>query len=58
MYLTSPTTNMPSKSIKHEITFIPDGYDTTILVVPYYETTANQYDTLKIPFMVYNPKEE
>lgn len=41
-------------SIYNEITFIK-GKTSTILTVPYYEKTATQYDTLRIPFMVYDP---
>lgn len=44
-------------SISHEITFIGNG-SSTILTVPYYNTVATQYDTLNIPFMVYDPDEE
>ena len=41
-------------SIKNELTFNKNG-NTTILTVPFYQTVATQYDTLKIPFMVYDP---
>lgn len=41
-------------SVTHEITFIKGG-NTTILTVPYYKEVATQYDTLKIPFMVFDP---
>lgn len=58
MYLTSPASKVPTKSIKHEITFIPEGTSSTLLVVPYYEKSASQYDTLNIPFMVYDPDTE
>jgi hypothetical protein len=40
--------------IKHELSF-KDGGSSTILTVPFYQTTATQYDTLNIPFMVYDP---
>lgn len=47
----------PTQPITHEITFIKGGTN-TILTVPFYETTATQYDTLNIPFMVYDPEQE
>lgn len=46
-----------SNSIKNEITFILDG-TTSILTVPYYKDSANQYETLNIPFLVYDPDAE
>ena len=54
IYLTSDAAPEPTPTIKHEITFI-EGGNSTILTVPYYETTATQYDTIKIPFLVYDP---
>lgn len=44
----------PTESIKNEITFISGGVS-TILTVPFYKNVATQYDTLNIPFMVYDP---
>lgn len=43
-----------STSVIREITFTKGG-TSSILTVPYYTTTATQYDTLDIPFMVYDP---
>lgn len=59
MYLTTEVNGEPYRtpSVFHEITFIKDG-SSTILTVPYYETTATQYDTLNIPFLVYDPDQE
>ena len=56
MYLTAEINGKTeqTKSIKHDITIIRGG-NSTILTVPYYDTVATQYDTLKIPFMVYDP---
>lgn len=56
MYLTTKVNDVDyyTPSIFNEITFIKGG-NTTILTVPYYEEVATQYDTLKIPFMVYDP---
>ena len=58
MYLTSSISDKPTEPIKHEFVFIPEGYSSTILSVPFYKTTAAQYDTLDIPFMVYDPDTE
>lgn len=41
-------------SIFNEITFTGGG-TSTILTIPYYEKVASQYDTLRIPFLVYDP---
>ena len=41
-------------AVKNEITFIKDG-SSTLLSVPFYTKEATQYDTLNIPFMVYDP---
>ena len=59
MYLTTEINGKyeQTPSIKHEITFISGG-TTTILTVPFYQTVATQYDTINIPFMVYNPSKE
>lgn len=59
MYLTTVVNSEEYRtpSIFNEITFIKDG-SSTILTVPYYETTATQYDTLNIPFLVYDPDQE
>ena len=59
MYLTAIVNDVEYKtpSIINEVTFIKGG-STTILTVPYTATTVNQYDTLNIPFMVYDPDQE
>lgn len=59
MYLTAEVNGetYQTPSIFNEITFIKDG-SSTILTVPYYQTTATQYDTLNIPFLVYDPDQE
>ena len=56
MYLTATINKEEyrTESIKNELTFIKDG-TSTILTVPYYISEVTQYDTLKIPFMVYDP---
>lgn len=41
-------------TITHELTFIKGGTK-PILTVPFYELTANQYDTVDIPFLIYDP---
>jgi hypothetical protein len=46
-----------TKTIKNELTFIKDG-TTDLLTVPFYQAECRQYDTLKIPFMIYNPNKE
>ena len=45
---------MRTPSVFHEITFTRNG-SSTLLTVPYYEKLATQYDTLNIPFLVYDP---
>lgn len=40
--------------ITHKITFI-EGGTSTILTVPFDQKTATQYDTIEIPFLVYDP---
>lgn len=46
-----------TQTIKNELTFIKDG-STDLLTVPFYQTECRQYDTLKIPFMIYNPNKD
>ena len=46
-----------TKTIRNELTFIADG-STDLLTVPFYQTECRQYDTLSIPFMIYNPNKE
>ena len=60
MYLTTIVNGLEYRtpSIFNEITFIKDDMTSTILTVPYYGKTATQYDTLNIPFMVYDPDQE
>lgn len=59
MYLTTTVNGKEYKtpSIFNEITFT-SGQSSTILTVPYYIDEATQYDTLNIPFMVYDPDQE
>ena len=56
MFLTAVVNGDSYKTpvIKNELSFNGNG-NTTILTVPFYQTTATQYDTLKIPFMVFDP---
>ena len=60
MYLTTTVNGEEYRtpSIFNEITFIKEDMTSTILTVPYYGKTATQYDTLNIPFMVYDPNQE
>ena len=44
----------PTPAIVNEVT-ITYGGTGTIITVPYYNKTATQYDTVVIPFLVYNP---
>lgn len=46
-----------TEPIKHEITFIKDG-SSTLLTVPFYVSEVQQYDTINIPFLVYDPDSE
>lgn len=46
-----------TEAITHKITFISGG-SSTILTVPYFDTSATQYDTINIPFLVYDPDTE
>lgn len=48
------STNFETEHLKSELIFTKGG-DSTILSVPYYEKVVNQYDTLQIPFYVFNP---
>lgn len=54
MSLSAPGFDINPIIIKNELSFIKNG-NATILTVPFYTTIATQYDTLKIPFMVYDP---
>lgn len=45
-----------TEPITHKITFT-EGGTSTILTVPFDKKTATQYDTLEIPFLVYDPDE-
>ncbi len=58
IYLTSDATEEPTPTIKHEITFIDENNHSTVLTVPYYETIATQYQTIDIPFLVYDQDTE
>lgn len=51
---TANPTVVRTQSITNKITFI-DGGSSTILTVPFFAKTASQYDTIKIPFLVYDP---
>lgn len=59
IYLTTEVNGEEYKtpSIFNEITFT-SGKSSTILTVPYYKEEATQYDTLNIPFLVYDPDQE
>lgn len=46
-----------TKTIKNELTFIKDG-TTDLLTIPFYQKECRQYDTLQIPFMIYNPNKD
>lgn len=56
MFLTAVVNGIDYKTptVKNELSFTKNG-SATILTVPFYATVATQYDTLKIPFMVYDP---
>ena len=54
MYLTSDSAPEPTPTIKREITFTKDGTG-ALLTVPFYETEVTQYQTVNIPFLVYDP---
>ena len=43
-----------TSTISNELTFTAGG-TLPILTVPFYQTTATQYDTLEIPFLAYDP---
>ena len=59
MYLTAMVNGEEYKtpSIFNELTFTK-GKSSTIITAPYYATEATQYDTLNIPFLVYDPDQE
>jgi hypothetical protein len=59
MYVETIVNNQPYRTptISHELTFIKDGVS-DIITVPFYEKTAEQYNTLKIPFLAYNPNKD
>lgn len=42
-------------TITHELTFIKGGTK-PILTVPFYQLSATQYDTVNIPFLIYDPE--
>ena len=56
MFLTAVVNGVDYKTpiIRNELSF-KNGGNSTILTVPFYDKVATQYDTLKIPFMVYDP---
>lgn len=39
----------------HQAIFVVDGQDTPIVAISYKNSTINQYDTVSIPIVVYNP---
>ena len=45
-----------TESIINELTIVIGG-TTPILTVPFYETHATQYDTIQIPFTIYDPRD-
>lgn len=47
-----------TEKVEHVLTFIGGENTRPILTVPYFTTTANQYDTIQIPFLVYRPGAE
>lgn len=48
------STEFETDHLRSELIFTQGG-ESTILAVPYYDTVVTQYDTLQIPFYVYNP---
>lgn len=46
-----------TEAITHKVTFT-NGGSSTILTVPFFQKSATQYDTIKIPFLVYDPDVE
>ena len=59
MYVTAVVNDetKTTPTIYNELTFIKDGAS-DILTIPFYTTECRQYDTLSIPFMIYNPNKE
>ena len=60
MWLTAKvgTDDITSNEVHNILTFIGGSDTTPILTVPYFATSAKQYDTLRIPFLVYKPDTE
>ena len=60
MWLTAKvgTDDITSNEVNNVLTFIGGSDTTPILTVPYFATSAKQYDTLRIPFLVYKPDTE
>ena len=50
--------NISTEKIEHILTFIRGDEITPILTVPFFAETARQYDTIRIPFLVYRPNTE
>ena len=50
--------DISSNVIEHIITFVGGDEIAPILTVPYFTTKAQQYDTIRIPFLVYKPDTE
>jgi hypothetical protein len=60
MWLTAEvgTENIDTEPVSHMLTFIGGSETSPILTVPYFNGKATQYDTLRIPFLVYKPDTE
>ena len=60
MWLTAKvgSEDITSNSINHILTFINGEETGPILTVPYFEEKVTQYDTLRIPFLLYKPNTE
>jgi hypothetical protein len=50
--------NISTEKIEHMLTFIRGEETTPILTVPFFAENARQYDTIRIPFLVYRPNAE
>lgn len=44
-----------TSTITHELTFVYDG-NGPIITTPFSQVSATQYDTIRIPFLIYNPE--
>jgi hypothetical protein len=50
--------NISTNKVEHMLTFIKGDETSPILTVPYFVEKARQYDTIRIPFLVYRPGAE